>query len=430
MRGDVETEMTPDTDPSPLDDAGAHEARRSRAIRWMAWFVLPWSIGISLGMAALGEPSASLSVGSVAVGCVATLVLLRVDRVAAAGHVVVFSLAQSLWTISVLLGGVSSPPTHWWVLIPVMATAAGGVRAAIFWAAMMALGALALHGIQASGGVVEPYLFLPGWDRMGTATTIGLLTLLTGYLWANDHQYQQLLARLRKAQIAEEEASQAKSAFLANMSHELRTPLNAILGYAELVSEEAEEEGQQGMVDDLDRVQRAGRHLLGLVNDVLDLSKVEAGRMELTTEVFDVSVPVAEVVEQARPLFAERGNQLVVEVEPHEVRADRFRLQQCLLNVLSNAAKFTDQGRVELRVAAGELVVRDTGIGMSSEQLGRVFDPFTQAEVTTHRTYGGTGLGLAIVRRLMEQMGGEVHIDSEQGVGTTVVLTVPRPPVA
>ncbi len=130
------------------------------------------------------------------------------------------------------------------------------------------------------------------------------------------------------------------------------------------------------------------------------------------------------MAEQARPLAAERHNELVV--EPHEVWADRFRLRQCLLNVLSNAAKFTENGRVELHVAAGMLQVRDTGVGMTKEQLGRVFDPFTQAEASTHRTYGGTRLGLAIVHRLMEEMGGDVRIESEEGVGTTVVLRVPR----
>jgi len=419
--------MMPNTEQAVATEAvEAEQARRSRAVRWMAYFVLPWAIGISGGMAALEEPVAAMSVASVGLGCVATLGLLRLRRVVAAGHVLVFSLAQSLWTISVLLGGVSSPPTHWWVLIPVMATAAGGVRAGMLWATVMGGGALALHGVQANGGVAAPYLFLLGWDVMGTGTTIGLLILMTGYLWANDHQYRQLLQRLRAAQVAEQDASRAKSAFLANMSHELRTPLNAILGYAELVSEEAEERELDEMVGDLGSVQRAGHHLLGLVNDVLDLSKIEAGRMDLFFETFDVSDLVAEVAEQARPLAAVRHNELVVVVEPHEVWADRFRLRQCLLNLLSNAAKFTENGRVELHATPGQLRVRDTGIGMTKAQLERVFDPFTQAESSTHRTYGGTGLGLAIVHRLMEEMGGEVRIESEPGVGTTVVLTVPR----
>jgi signal transduction histidine kinase len=419
--------MEPDARPpaAALEGVDDELARRSLAIRWMAWFVLPWSIGIGLGMAVLGEPLAAASVGSVAFGCLASIALLRWPSVAAAGHLLVFSLMQCLWTISVLLGGVSSPPTQWWVLAPVMATAAGGVRAGVLWTAVMVSGAVVLHGVQAMGGVATPYLFLPGWDWMGTGTMIGLLVLMAGYLWANDVQYQQLLERLRATQAAEREASRAKSAFLANMSHELRTPLNAILGYAELVSEEAADLGHEGMVADLSRVQRSGHHLLGLVNDVLDLSKIEAGRMELSSERFDLAALVQDVAEQTRPMASARGNELVVVAEPHEVWADRFRLRQCLLNVLSNAIKFTEQGRVEVQSVGGEVRVRDTGIGMTPEELARAFDPFSQAEPSTHRTYGGTGLGLAIVHRLMEQMGGRIDIESERGMGTTVALHVP-----
>ncbi len=226
-------------------------------------------------------------------------------------------------------------------------------------------------------------------------------------------------------------ANKAKSQFLANMSHELRTPLNAIIGYSEMLSEEAEMDGQQELVADLKKIRSAGQHLLGLINDVLDLSKIEAGKMELYMESFSLRNTVDAVEDTMRPLFGERGNELVVEVDDGvgAMHADLTKVRQTLLNLLSNANKFTERGRVWLRVRAEEgwvrIQVQDQGIGMSTEQIDRLFQPFTQADASTTRQYGGTGLGLAISQRFCEMMGGRISVQSELGKGSTFTVRLP-----
>jgi signal transduction histidine kinase len=228
-----------------------------------------------------------------------------------------------------------------------------------------------------------------------------------------------------------EEASRHKSAFLAAMSHELRTPLNAIIGYAEMLAEEMQELGAEAMRADLARIDAAGQHLLSLINAVLDLSKIEAGRMELDLEEFALADLVAEVRVIAAPLVEQQGNAFAVECDRDagRMRADRTKLRQSVLNLLSNAAKFTQQGTVTLRVGRdGEWVsvaVGDTGIGMSADQVGRLFQEFSQAEASTSRSYGGTGLGLALSRRFCRLMGGDVTVESALGRGSTFTIRLP-----
>jgi signal transduction histidine kinase/CheY-like chemotaxis protein len=235
---------------------------------------------------------------------------------------------------------------------------------------------------------------------------------------------------------AAESANQAKSMFLANMSHELRTPLNAIIGYSEMLMEEADELGQGEMVPDLQKIQVSGKHLLGLINDVLDLSKIEAGKVEVAHERVEVAQLIEEVAATARPLVARNGNAFVVEVdpEPGTLTGDSQKLRQILLNLLSNAAKFTENGTVTLRVSRREgkrrptvvFDVVDTGIGMSIEQQARLFQPFEQAHsADSAAKYGGTGLGLAISRRFCRMMGGDITVGSEAGVGTTFTAWLP-----
>lgn len=226
-----------------------------------------------------------------------------------------------------------------------------------------------------------------------------------------------------------EEANAAKSRFLANMSHELRTPLSAIIGFAELLREEAAELPPDEVQKDLEKIAGAGRHLLALINDILDLSKVEAGKLELVLEAVDLRALVKEVEATVAQLIEKNGNRLEVlfSTEAPVIRADGTRVRQVLYNLLSNAAKFTNGGRVRLEVRGerekGEhfvtFVVSDEGIGMSPEEMGRLFQPFTQADATTHRTYGGTGLGLALSRRFCRLMGGDLTVDSTPGVGST-----------
>jgi signal transduction histidine kinase/ActR/RegA family two-component response regulator len=240
----------------------------------------------------------------------------------------------------------------------------------------------------------------------------------------------------RTARDAAEAASVAKSNFLSSMSHELRTPLNAIIGYSEMLQEEAQAEGRDNDSADHDRVLSSARTLLHLINDILDISKIEAGRMEVSPSDFDLKATIEQAAATLRPAMEKNGNKLHLELAPDlgTVTTDQFKLSQCLLNFLSNAAKFTKDGEVWLSASvetdsAGEgwidMRVRDTGIGMTEAQLDRVFASFEQAEATTAAQFGGTGLGLAITRRLLRLMGGDAWADSRLGVGTTFTMRIP-----
>jgi PAS domain S-box-containing protein len=232
-----------------------------------------------------------------------------------------------------------------------------------------------------------------------------------------------------------EAANRAKSEFLANMSHELRTPLNAVIGYSEMLQEIAEERGQEDTLLDLRRIQNAGKHLLGLINDVLDLSKIEAGKVQLSTERFAVAPIVHDVAGTLQPLVEKNANRLQVECAEGlgYMVADQTRTRQVLFNLLSNACKFTERGliRLEARQVRGEgtqwveFRVVDTGIGMSREQLGRLYRPFMQADASTTKKYGGTGLGLAISRRLCQMMGGSLSVESQLGQGSAFTVRLP-----
>jgi signal transduction histidine kinase len=249
----------------------------------------------------------------------------------------------------------------------------------------------------------------------------------------------QAMQEVTEARARAEHASRAKSAFLANMSHELRTPLLAVQGYAELVREEAEKLNAEQIVTDATQIESAGRHLSTLLNEVLDLSKIESGKLTLVVEEMDLRYVVEAVTNTVKPLVAQNANSLTSRVQPgaEQMWGDELKIRQILINILGNAAKFTTGGDITLDVTRARMsegdpavrfIVRDTGIGMTPEQTGRIFEEFEQAEPTTARAYGGSGLGLAICKKLSRLMNGDIIVQSELARGTTFIITLPIRP--
>jgi len=243
------------------------------------------------------------------------------------------------------------------------------------------------------------------------------------------------ITELKDRQFALERATQVKSEFLANMSHELRTPLNAIIGYSQLLQEEADDSGTSETIADLRKIEMAGKHLLDLINGILDLSKIEAGRMDALIEPVDVPTLIEDIRMMIAPLVARNSNRLEVVCAPDitTIPTDQGKLRQSLLNLLSNAAKFTQRGLIRLIVDLRDeeqiaFSVADTGIGLTEAQIAQLFQPFTQADSSTTRRYGGTGLGLSITRSLIRLLGGDVTVTSSPGQGSVFTIVLPLTP--
>ena len=319
---------------------------------------------------------------------------------------------------------------------------------------LAALGFAVLAGMFLAGRMVGPIQALrAGAARIGSGDLSQRIAIKTGdELEALANQFNDMAGRLQESYAGLEQkveertreveeksrqleiASQHKSQFLASMSHELRTPLNAIIGLTEMMVTNAARFGTEKAAEPLRRVHRAGSHLLGLINQVLDLSKIEAGKLELSPETVTLAPLIDEVIGTARQLAEQNKNRLVVESQENlgSLTVDPMRLRQILFNLLSNACKFTKDGRVTLRVRKVvdgrtwiEFAVADTGIGMTPEQQAKLFEEFTQADSSTARQYGGTGLGLAITRKLARMMGGDVTLTSEAGKGSTFTVRLP-----
>ena len=254
--------------------------------------------------------------------------------------------------------------------------------------------------------------------------------------WVATHEdvteLKQHEAELAAARDAADEANRTKSSFLANMSHELRTPLNAIIGYSEILQEDAADKDDKESIDDLRKIESAGRHLLGLINNILDLSKIEAGKMDVFIEKVDIQALIKEVLSIVKPL-ADKSENAIEVICPAGIgsfRSDQTKVKQCLLNLMSNANKFTSKGTLTLTVAREDISrvcfrVSDTGVGMTKEQLGRLFQAFSQADVSTTKRFGGTGLGLAITKHFCNMLGGDVTVESTPGTGSTFIIKLP-----
>ncbi|MGB3267407.1 MAG: HAMP domain-containing sensor histidine kinase [Microcoleus sp.] len=285
-----------------------------------------------------------------------------------------------------------------------------------------------------------------------TSDEVGMLAVSLNELIQRVAEYTE---DLHEAKVAAEAANRSKSAFLANMSHELRTPLNAIINYSEMLQEDAQDSGSEDFLPDLEKIQTAGKHLLDMISDILDISKIEAGHVTLYLENFDVATMIEEVMTTAQPLVEKKGNALALKTkgELGTMYADQPKVRQILLNLLSNAAKFTEKGVITIGVeriktektkqpkkhknkdsnsasnySSQILIFRvtDTGIGMTDEQLEQIFKPFTQADASTTKKYGGTGLGLTISQRLCQILGGEISVESENGKGSTFIVSLPE----
>ena len=246
---------------------------------------------------------------------------------------------------------------------------------------------------------------------------------------------QYALTQAREAQLAAESANRTKSTFLANMSHELRTPLNAIIGYSELIQEIAEDEGFDHIIPRLERITSAGRHLHSLINDILDLSKIEAGKVEITTTIVELQPLLENIIQTLQGLIDQRHNRVSLDVslKPIQFISDETKIRQILINLIGNAAKFTERGTIDISIKSYReyerdwvaIAIKDSGIGINDQELQRLFEPFVQADASTTRKYGGTGLGLALSQRLAGILGGKIEVQSTPTVGSIFTLKIP-----
>jgi len=397
------------------------------------------------------DPSPGLHVPVIAVGIASFWLLLPVLR--ATGNLPLVAIASTQTVIAVTLfgvynyGGVSSPFLAWLLIAlangffylsdrPLTVLAIFIVNVAAFIAIWLAAGDLpnCVPMEQMSDvGIVS----VAGATLYMAWLAIYYARLLTSEsaLEREARQHRQTAEQLAEARDKAERASREKSIFLAKMSHELRTPLNAVIGYGEILQEDADLSSEARRAEDLSRITAAGKHLLSLVTDILDISRIEADEMELQISDFAVARLIEDVAATAAPLAKSNGNRLLTRVDPNVGRmtSDQLRLRQAALNLMSNAAKFTSNGVVELtarrlRIGSGdwiEIEVRDTGIGISRDDLKTIFQDYKQVNSVEARKRKGTGLGLALSQKLCMMMGGNIFADSELGLGSRFTIRVP-----
>lgn len=360
--------------------------------------------------------------------------------VSIAGNILLSQIWGLLHIVSLYSDEVQGVPRAWIIFLPVLAVHICNRGSSVVWTVLatveiLTAAALGFRSETFHAGSLVLYL----------TTHLGLLVLMvsTAYLSARfkDKTLGRLSTTNEQLSVARDralEASRAKSSFVANMSHELRTPLNAVIGYSDLLADDAEGLETEQLKADLKRIKSSGQHLLRLINELLEFSKLEAGPVALSVEEFKLDQLIHELVATMERESKKNDNVLKFEV-PADLSAwlvvtDPTKLRQCLYNLVSNACKFTKNGEIEVSLAKGRTVdgepaavieVRDDGIGMTPEQLARVFEPFVQAEESISRRFGGTGLGLSLSRRLAEVLGGKLEGFSESGRGSRFVLTIP-----
>ena len=350
-------------------------------------------------------------------------------------------------------GGVSSPTLPWVLTIPLLAFfyigPAPGLRLAVL--GLFAANLTAFWGLYVLGHSVPNDMAATSMQGLGIVSTVAAslyVTMMAFYyakilasgveLESEMKLHLATAAELRTAASSAERAGAAKSEFLAKMSHELRTPLNAVIGYSEILLEDAAAEGDSETEADLKKIHGAGQHLLRLINQVLDISKIEAGKMELFTETLDISASIRDAVESCRSLADKTGNQLTTDLDDElgTMVGDQKKLNQVLTQLLDNAAKFTQNGQITITAkripsnSGAEIVVavRDTGIGIAPEIMPTLFENFSVGEDLSSSKYGGTGLGLALSQKLCHLMGGKIEVESTLGVGSCFTMRLPSLP--
>jgi signal transduction histidine kinase len=383
------------------------------------------------------------------------LLLWRTGSLAIAGNWLVAWLFGQLILSLGTLGGLGGPTWSALVVPPVLAAVMIGRRAAIVWGALSLAVIFGYLAAALAGFAFPEMIERAAWPPLTAALSALSIVFLLAIVLMSETTKDEAIARTRtlaqraRAAAIEEErarhsanqaiaANDAKSAFMATMTHELRTPLNIVIGYGELLADEVAERGHHDLKEQADRVTGAARHLLSLISDILDLSRIEAERIELHLERIPLRPLVDELIESFEPLAQERGDRLIAVVDDAlpPIRSDRLRLRQILVNLVTNAIKFTEGGQITVRVAPFtrddrpwvRLCVEDTGIGIPQEKLVEIFAPFTQADASTTRIYGGAGLGLAICERLALALGGAITVTSQVGVGSAFTLEIPANP--
>ncbi len=419
--------------PPEIADRGGDDLLRARVVVGSAFGIVGWGPVFALAHTIFGLWDLVLMFTLATGVCAAVpLVLRHTGSTRAASWLLCADLIAIIGYGSSQTGGVTSPALMWFIALPVLIALTVDLAAARRLAVLVLALLAGVYGYGAFGPGFVDVLTADQRAILYAMGVGGLLVLVLTETAIFAGMRAATLRELARARDEAESANRAKSDFLARVSHELRTPLNAIIGYSELLREEPDELGTAQSLQDLGRIEGSARHLLGLIDDVLDMSKMEAGALTVAPSAVAVEPVLGEVADTVTPMVDANDNRLVVEPPGGEltVWADRHRLVQCLLNLLSNAAKFTHAGEVRLRVEAGPdhviFEVADSGIGMTAEQLEAVFRPFVQVSASPGSRYRGTGLGLPITSRLVEMMGGSLEATSTPGEGTCFRLALGR----